>query len=506
VRLASAANLSAGGTATDVTARVHPEVAAVCERAARLVGLDVCGVDLVMPDIGAPDWRAGGIVEVNAAPGIRMHEHPAAGEPRRVGRAIVDALFPSGDGRIPVVAVTGTNGKTSVTRLVGHVLASCGRCVGMTTTDEMIVDGRVVARGDLTGPASAWGILADPIVDVAVLETARGGIMRGGLGWDWADVGVLTNVQLDHIGQDGLRTIDDVMHVKSLVAERVREGGTLVLNADDERVARVPDRPGMRGVRRRVVWFSANPESARVRRHCALGGTAVVARDGWIVERSGDEEHALIALASLPVLQGGVSAFQIPNLLAAVAAVRALGLGRDRVVDALGRVPAAALAGRGSLYALHGGYVLLDYGHNAAAFEAVGRSLAAFPDHRRTALIGLPGDRADWVIEQAGRVAARVFDRLIVRDDADRRGRAEGEVATLLCRAAATATPARPCRVVPHAAEALDAALAEARPGEIVVVFWDEDRGAIDERLRREGATPAAGIAARPRPANRLGA
>lgn len=241
VLLRGTANLSTGGTARDVTDIVHPDTRRLCERAARAVGLDVCGIDLITPDISQPLPESGaGVIEVNAAPGLRMHCFPGEGKPRDVGGAIVDMLFPRTNGRIPSVAITGTNGKTTVTQMVSGILSGLGKTVGMTTTDGIWIDGHQIAAGDMTGFNSARVVLGDPAVEVAVLETARGGLVRRSLGYDWTDVGVITNVSADHLGQDGIETVDDLVHVKSLVAERVREGGTVVLNADDARLVQRP--------------------------------------------------------------------------------------------------------------------------------------------------------------------------------------------------------------------------------------------------------------------------
>jgi cyanophycin synthetase len=242
VVLRESANLSTGGSAKDVTDQVHPSIRRLCERAARVIGLDVCGIDFVLPDITQPFTGQGGIVEVNAAPGIRMHHHPSSGQPRDVGGAIVEMLYPAGaPSRIPILSITGTNGKTSVTRMIGHTISRTGRCVGMTTTDGIWIGGEEIARGDMTGPWSAQAVLSDPSVEAAVLETARGGILRSGLGYDWSDVAVITNIQADHIGQDGIQSIEDIARIKSLVAERVRDGGTLILNADEDVSRTIPN-------------------------------------------------------------------------------------------------------------------------------------------------------------------------------------------------------------------------------------------------------------------------
>jgi cyanophycin synthetase len=492
VWLRESANLSTGGTAEDVTERVHPDVCRVCERAARVVGLDICGVDLMTPDISQPLGPSSGIVELNAGPGIRMHHHPSAGAPRNVGDAIVDLLFPDGhDGRIPVIAVTGTNGKTTVARMVAHVLQMARRRVGLTTTDGVWIGGAQVAAGDMTGPRSAQVVLSDPWVDAAVVETARGGIVRSGLGYDWSDVGIMTNIQLDHIGQDGIETLEDLAHIKSLVLERVREGGTLVLNADDAHVMRLMDHPRVRKLRREVRLFSAYPNHVNVRRHLGRGGTAYFPRRGWIVEGSGGAEQNLVKIATIHAVLGGAAQHQLANALAAVAACRAQGLTADQLALSLRTFDAHAHnQGRGNLYRVGHGYVLIDYGHNPAAFEAVGQMSARWLGRRVTAVIGVPGNRADWIIEEAARAAVRAFDRIIVREDADRRGRNHGEVPGLLCAAIASHAPSRPCQVVPSEREALRLAVQGMDPNEVVVVFY-EDLAGVQQTLAELGAVRA---------------
>jgi cyanophycin synthetase len=494
--LRECANLSTGGTAKDVTAQVHPEIAAMCERATRIIGLDICGIDLILHDVAEPLKPGGGIVEVNAAPGLRMHLAPSEGESRQVGDAIIEMLYPAPtDGRIPIISITGTNGKTTITRMIGHVLGTAGWNVGMTTTDGIYLNGQRVVKGDTTGPQSARTVLGDPSVEIAVLETARGGIMRAGLGYDWSDISVISNIQPDHIGQDGIKSVDDILFVKSLVAERVREGGTLILNADDQRLARLMDEPRVNEIEKRVVFFSQHPLHVTLRRHLDAEGTAFLLRDGWIVEAQGHTEKRIIKADQIPVTFNGAATFQLTNALAAVAACRAHGL--------LPEVIAAALKefrsdlhnpGRAALYKVGAGYVLVDYGHNPDAFEAVCRMAATWYGRRVTGIVGVPGDRDDSVIEQAGRAAARGFERLLVREDRDLRGRRSGEVAELLCRAVKNEVPYRECHVVTDEAEALRKALSEMTPGEVVVLFY-EKFDPVMEVLREYDAAPAGDLA-----------
>jgi cyanophycin synthetase len=497
VYLRESINLSTGGTAKDVTDEAHPTVKDMCERAARVVGMDICGVDLVLRDISEPIGSSGGgVIELNAAPGLRMHLFPSEGQSRDVGAAIVEMLYPRGaDGRIPVISITGTNGKTTVTRMIGHVLNESGLTTGMTTTDGIYIGGRCVAEGDTTGPQSARTVLSDPSVEVAVLETARGGITRRGLGYDWSDVAVLTNIRPDHIGQDGIETLDDLVHIKSLVAERVRDGGTLVLNADDEEVSRLLEIPRVREGEKRVVYFSAHENHLLIKRHLDEGGRAYFVRDGWVVEADGQESRRVLEVASVPATMGGTAKFQVSNVVAAVAACRSQGVAVEQIASSLAEFRSAEHnPGRGNLFRVaSGGYVMLDYGHNADAFAAVCQMAAQWEGRRVTGIIGVPGDRDDTIIEEAGRIAARGFHRLVIKEDADTRGREPGEVARLLCEAAASEAPERECRIVLDDTEALSQELRLLQGGDVVVMFYDKLEPLL-RVLETFGARPATTI------------
>lgn len=492
VYLRETANLSTGGTAKDVTDSVHPEVAAVCERAARVVGLDVCGIDLIAETIAQPLKTGDGIVEVNAAPGLRMHTAPSEGTARAVGDAIVEMMYPEGQpSRVPIISITGTNGKTTITRIIAQAISDSGKTVGMTTTDGIFLGGRQIAKGDTTGPVSARTILSDPAVEVAVLETARGGIVRSGLAYDWSDISVISNIRADHIGQDGIETLDDLLYIKSLIAERVREGGTLVLNADDERLAQLMENPRVGRVPKTVVYFSMHPHHVLIKRHMDAGGTAYLLNRGWIVEARGNLKTRVVRASDIPATFGGAASFQIANALAAVAACRAYGLSHEAVAETLMNFSGAEHnAGRANLYAVAGGYALVDYGHNPDAFEAVCKMAGQWTGRRVTGVIAVPGDRDNSVSEQAARAAAQGFHRLIIKEDKDLRGRESGEIAELLCRVANEAKPGLQCRVILDEKEALREALRTIEPEEVVVIFY-EKLDSVLSVLREFDASPA---------------
>lgn len=490
ITLSIRTNLSAGATARDVTGEVHPTIARLCERVARLIGLDICGVDLVIPDIAKP-ITSGGVIEVNASPGLRMHHFPSEGQSRDVGQALVDSVYPAGaPSRIPIISVTGTNGKTTVTRMIGHVLSNAGLCVGMTTTDGIYIDGDRVVEGDTTGPKSAAMVLSDPAVEAAVLETARGGIVRRGLGYDWSDIGILTNIGDDHIGQDGIKSIDDVVFIKSLIAERVREGGTLILNADNEHLVELATLERVNRVPKVIVYFSMKEKNPVIRQHLRAGGTAYFASPHALIEATGSARYQIADLSLLPVVMNGAADFQVSNLLATIAACRAYGVSHEVILQSLMSFSSYENnPGRANLYRLNGGHVMVDYGHNSDAFDAICRMASKWKDRRVTGIIGVPGDRDNSVIEHAARVAAKGFNRVIVKEDHDLRGRAPGEVPGLLCDTVREVSPAIECEVVPDECEALRRAVSEMIKGEVIVLFYEKLRP-IERLLKELAAQP----------------
>ncbi|MEU0554478.1 cyanophycin synthetase [Dactylosporangium sp. NPDC006015] len=477
VRLRENANLSTGGTSVDVTDDVHPSVADLCRRVAAIVGLDIAGLDLRLPSIAEPlpptgGLAGGGVIEVNAAPGLRMHLDPSDGTARDVGDAIVEALYPAGSpSRIPLVAITGTNGKTTVARLTAHLLDGAGLRVGVTTTDGIAIGGRLVQRADATGPRSARVVLSDPTVDAAVLETARGGMLRQGLGYDWSDVGIITNLASDHLGQDGIDNIEDLVDLKCLIGERVREGGAVVLNADDPRSRGLAAHPG-RFEKREIVWCSLDPRNPLIRRHWDTGGRAYLLADGWLVELADRRWIPILAVGELGGGFGGAARHLVANALAATAAARVLGVATARVAERLRTF--TDNPGRGMLLHLGGVDVLVDYAHNPAAIRAIGDLVDRLwgADHA-VAAVTLPGDRRDDLLRESAREVAR-FDRVVIYEDSDRRGRAPGEVPAILHDELTATSPKATCAVVRTVDEAVPAALAMARPGDVVLLLYEK--------------------------------
>ncbi|HEX3490234.1 MAG TPA: cyanophycin synthetase [Streptosporangiaceae bacterium] len=466
VALRQNANLSTGGTSRDVTDLVHDDVAALCVRAAAAAGLDICGVDLRADDISAPlraDHAGAAVLELNACPGLRMHLAPAQGRARDVAAAIVDTLYPPGtQARIPVIAVTGTNGKTTTVRMIGHVLSQAGLRVGMATTDGVYSGGRLAYDADASGPRSAEMVLDDTSVEAAVLETARGGILRGGLGYDRADVAVVTNITADHLGADGVDDMTELIHVKALVAEEVRAGGTVVLNADDPAVAGLADRPAVRRNDPGIRFFSQQPGNPVLERHKRSGGLAYEVCDGELAEIEGGRTRPLIPLAELPGAFGGAAAHLVANALAAAAACRAAGFSAKDIRRGLATfTPAEVNPGRGNVYRAGDDQpVIVDYGHNAAALDATGAMITKVWGGEPAAAVTLPGDRRDDLVTETAEAIAAWFGKVVVYEDGDKRGRRPGEMQELIATAMRRVRPDIICVPAAGPEQALRHALA----------------------------------------------
>ena len=476
VYLRGTANLSTGGTSIDRTDEMHPDNVTACEMAAGIVGLDIAGIDVVTKDIGVPFRENDAvIIEVNAAPGIRMHTHPTEGTPRSVGTPIIDMLYPPGSkATIPILAVTGTNGKTTTVRLLAHLFRNTGHRVGFTTTDGVYIQNRLVMEGDMTGPFAANIILSNPTIDVAVLETARGGILRSGLGFDECDVGVVLNVSADHLGLRGIHTIEQLADVKSVVPAVVRRDGHAVLNADDPLVYAMREKTGAD-----VVLFSTQPlgENPHVEEHISRAGIAAMIEDGQFIIRRGRLRIPIATEREVPLMLGGAARFQRQNILAAIASAYVQGMRYDDIrAGLLSFFPSAALTpGRLNIIRLRSGArAVVDYAHNAAAIEGLMAFISHLPAKRRLGVITVPGDRRDEDIRRAGELAAG-FDAVIIKEDTDLRGRAPGEIATLLREGVlAGGRAAEHVEIIRNSAAAVEAGLQRVGEDDLLVVIAEK--------------------------------
>ena len=484
VWLRTNANLSTGGTAVDLTDEIHPANALMAVRAARKIGLDVAGIDIVAHDISKPlDAQGGAIIEVNAAPGIRMHQSPSEGEPHDVGAAIIDMLFPAGaPTQVPVIAVTGTNGKTTTTLLVAHVLRQAGRRTGTTTTEGIYLDGQRVQRGDCTGYWSARTVLSDPTVEVAVLETARGGLFKRGLAFDWCDTGVVLNVRDDHLGQHGVQTLEDLADIKGLVARRTR--GHCVLNAQDPHCVRLT---GELPEGTKLTWFAMEDDLPHVRAHMAQGGVAVTLRKGMVMVAYGEHRLPLVEVECLPVTLRGKARHNVENVLAAVAVLIHQGLSHEQIVEGLTGFHSTfeTNPGRLNLVRVRDFTVLVDYAHNPDSYRAIIDTVRQLDVARRIGVVTAPGDRLPAKLREVGEVAAEGFDWLVVRDMSDLRGTAPGYVAGVIAEGVrATGFPEERLTVIADETESIKHALAMAREGDLVVIGCADTQEALEAVFR----------------------
>jgi len=472
-------NLSTGGTAVDVTDRICPENRSLAERVASIVGLDIAGIDITTEDISIPVEKSGGaVIEVNAAPGIRMHLFPTKGRPRPVAKAISDMLYPDGIPGFPLVAVTGTNGKTTVVRMIGKIMSAWGLKVGMTCTDGVYIDGQCIKKGDCSGPESARMVLFDPRVEAAVLEVARGGLIRGGLAYEAADVGVMTNITGDHLGMDGVETLEDLAFVKSLVIEQVKPEGFAVLNADDKMAVQVKDR-----ARCNIIFFSAEEDNLVLRKHLSQGGVGVYVRDGAIFFKDRNQETFLMKVRDIPATLKGKARHNVQNAMAAAAAAWALNVPCKVISRALKDFDCSENInpGRMNILEMPGFNVMLDYAHNPAGFEAIINTAKLLKPARLVGVIASPGDRRDKDIIALGHVAGRGFNRLIIKEDHDLRGRKPGETASLLLEGALSAGLKRDrIDVVLDEEEAIARSFENALEGDLVVIFYEHYENAME--------------------------
>jgi cyanophycin synthetase len=479
VTLRHNANLSTGGSATDVTDDVHPKVAARAIAAAQMVGLDICGVDMVCNSILRPlEEQGGGVVEVNAAPGLRMHLSPSFGKGRAVGEAIISTMFGEHEnGRIPVVAVTGTNGKTTTVRLISHLLAQSGLRVGMTNTDGVYIDGQRIDTGDCSGPKSARNVLQHPDVDAAVLETARGGMLREGLAFDRCDVAVVTNVGSgDHLGLSYITTVEDLAVLKRVIVQNIADTGVAVLNATDPIVVAMAQH-----CRGSVTFFALDRNHPVMATHLAQGRCAVYVENNCIVAAQGGVIKYQLPLANIPITLNGSIGFQVENVMASVAAV--WGLGRDWATIQQGLSnfvnDSDNALGRFNLFNYRGATVIADYGHNADAIAALVRAVESMPAKRRSVVISGAGDRRDEDIRQQTEILGHAFDDVVLYQDQCQRGRADGEVLALLRAGLNQATRTQVIHEIQGEFLAIDTAMATLGEGDLCLILVDQVEEAL---------------------------
>jgi cyanophycin synthetase len=495
VFLKSTANISTGGTATDLTDEVHPDIRFSMERIARHVGLDIIGIDLLAENLTTPlSEQSAGVVEVNAGPGFRMHMAPTHGTPRPVGQHVIDMLFPdpTDDGRIPITAITGTNGKTTTTRLTSHILRQSGHSVGMGCTGTVEIDNHVILRGDYSGPAAAGAVLREPTVEHAVLEVARGGIMRRGLGFDECDIGVLLNIASDHLGERDIHTLDELARCKTVVVDAVKkEGGFCVLNADDPLVME----HGTHWARGEIIYFTMNPDNPDLQDHLGEMRMVLTVKNGRIVLLRGKVTVDIVGVNDVPIAFEGHAPFNVQNAMAAAAVALAHGIEIDDIRAGLltFHPTPAQMPGRTNYFEADGVKCLIDYGHNVPALQALEPLVKGLGQQRRIGVSTAPGNRRDEDLAALGAQLAKMCDVVYVYES-DARGRAEGEVAKLIRDGAAAAGSQSEVHLIMNERDAVDRAIGEARPGDFLLLLVDDITGTT-ERLKGRSFPVQADIA-----------
>ncbi|MFI5160268.1 MAG: cyanophycin synthetase [Sphingobacteriales bacterium] len=475
----STANLSTGGTSVDVTDHVHPQNVFICERISKIIGLDICGIDIMAQNLSEPLTDSGGVIlEVNAAPGFRMHIAPSEGLPRNVAGHVIDMLYPPGkSARIPIIAITGTNGKTTTTRLIAHIVKNNGHRVGFTTSDGIYVQNNMMMKGDTTGPVSAEFILKDPTVDFAVLETARGGILRAGLGFTQCDIGVITNIQEDHLGLADIHTLDDLARVKSVVTNSVKKDGWAVLNADNDHCVRIGKKTDCN-----VAYFSMDENSAVIKSHCKKGGIACVCENGFITIQKGDWKIRVQRTILIPLTFGGTVPFMIQNVMAATLATFLWGFKTEDIQTSLQTfIPSAAQTpGRMNIFEFKDFKFMIDFAHNPDGYNGIKEFLRHIDSPLKIGIIAGTGDRRDDDIRELGKLSAEMFDYVILRQEKHLRGRTEENILNLLIEGIHSVDPNKQFEVVPKEIEAIKYAMSMAKPGTFIVALSDVVDNAIE--------------------------
>ncbi|MES2701502.1 MAG: cyanophycin synthetase [Bacteroidota bacterium] len=474
------ANLSTGGTATDVTDYVHPTNIFMCERIARIIGLNICGIDIMADDLSTPITENGGaVLEVNAAPGFRMHLDPTEGLPRNVAEPVIDMLYPPGStARIPIIAVSGTNGKTTTTRLIAHIVKQMGYKVGFTTTDGVYIQNQLMMRGDCTGPVSAEFVLRDPTVNYAVLECARGGILRAGLGFHNCDVAVVTNVAEDHMGLGGIDTLEKLARVKAVAAHTVFPGGYAILNADDDLVYEMHETLDCK-----VAYFSLNENSPRIKPHCEKGGIAAIYENGYVTILKGTWKIRVEKVTNIPLTFSGMAEFNIANVLAATLAAYVQDFKTEDIRQALQTfVPSPALTpGRMNMFHFRNYSVMIDYAHNTHGLLAIGKFVKTVDAAVKVGVIAGVGDRRDEDLISLGEAAAKVFDEIIIRQDKNLRGRTEEDIIALMKKGIYNVDASKKVAVIKKESEAIDYAFKNAVKDSFIVIISDVVPDALEQ-------------------------
>lgn len=480
VLLKPTANLSTGGTSTDVTEDVHPVNVIMAERVAKIIGLDICGIDIMASDLRTPLFENGGaILEVNAAPGFRMHVEPSSGIPRNVAEPLVDMLYPKGtNGRIPIIAVTGTNGKTTTTRLTAHICKTAGYKVGFTTSDGVYIQNQLMMKGDCTGPKSSEFVLKDPTIDFAVLECARGGILKSGLAFTNCDIAIITNVTADHIGLGGITSLEQMAKVKSVLAETVFPAGFAILNADDDLVYDM-----RKTLECNIALFSMDENNPRIVRHCKKGGMAAVFEHGYITIMKGNWKTRVEKVHDIPITFGGKA---VHNIMNALPAVLACFLYRNIKVEDIRQalhtfIPSAVQTpGRLNLFQFKNFKFLVDFAHNPAGLQLLCDFVNKFEVSPKVGIISGTGDRRDEDIKEIGKISGENFDEIIIRQDKNLRGRTAEEIIDLLEEGIKQAGKDVPVKVIPKEKDAIMYAYENVVPGSIITIMCDVIPDALD--------------------------
>ena len=473
VILKDTANLSTGGTAEDVTDIVHPSNVSMAERISKIIDLDICGIDIMTTDISKPLEETGGaVLEVNAGPGFRMHLAPTTGLPRNVAAPVVDKLFPQqgNTGRIPIIATTGTNGKTTTTRLIAHMAKMKGYRVGYTTSDGVYIQNRLLMKGDCTGPASAEFVLKDPTVNFAVLECARGGLLRAGLGFKKCDVGIVTNVAADHLGLKGIHTIEQLAKVKGVIPETVLPDGYAILNADDDLVYEM-----RRSINCNLALFSMDEENPRIKALQKLGGITAIYENGYVTLCRGTWKMRIMKAENIPLTYGGKATFMIQNILPAVIAANVRGIGIEDMKVALETfIPSASQTpGRLNLFKFENFSILLDYAHNPAGMRALQDFTNNLEATVKVGIIAGVGDRREEDTNELGSIAAEMFDEIIIRQDKNLRGKSEEDLIKMLDAGIKMKDPHKKTTIIPSEKEAITHAVKNAKKGSLIICCSD---------------------------------